>query len=115
MDHLAILLAKIESLRAEIADIQELNEQFRRDGSHGAVVQVSHPRRSERLQAIQHELGQLAHLGSRAIFERANEGTAPLTDTSREAEPAAQPFCVHAWPKEERILARDGAKINEEH
>ena len=32
LDHLGVLRDKIECLRLEIADIQELNQQFRRDG-----------------------------------------------------------------------------------
>jgi hypothetical protein len=67
MDYLAFFRAKIGRLRVEIADIQELNQQFRRDGRHGAVVQVAHGQRSERLQAIQRELAQLADLGQRFV------------------------------------------------
>jgi hypothetical protein len=67
MDYLAVFRAKIGRLRVEIADIQDLNQQFRRDGRQGAVVQVAHGQRGERLQAIQHELGQIADLGRRAI------------------------------------------------
>lgn len=67
MDHLGVLRDKIERLRVEIADIQELNQQFRRDGGNGADVQVAHGQRNERLQAIQHELLQLADLGRRVV------------------------------------------------
>ena len=67
MDHLGVLREKIGRLRAEIADIQALNEQFRRDGGNGADVQVAHGQRNERLQAIQHELVQLADLGRRVV------------------------------------------------
>jgi hypothetical protein len=67
MDHLGVLRDKIGRLREEIADIQELNEQFRRDGWNGADVQVAHGQRNERLQAIQHELLQLADLGRRVV------------------------------------------------
>ena len=49
MDHLGVLREKIGRLRAEIADIQALNEQFRRDGGNGADVQVAHGQRNERL------------------------------------------------------------------
>ena len=59
MDHLRVLREKIERLRVEIADIQELNEQFRRGGRNGTEAQVAHGQRHERLQAIQHELAQL--------------------------------------------------------
>jgi hypothetical protein len=67
MDYLAVFRAKVSRFREEIADIQRLNQQFRRSGENGAAVQIAHGLRSERLQAIQHELGQLAHLGSRPI------------------------------------------------
>ena len=68
MDHLGVLRDKIGRLRVEIAEIQSLNQQFRRDGGKGADAQVAHGQRNERLQAIQHELGQLAHLGSGVVL-----------------------------------------------
>jgi hypothetical protein len=75
MDYLEMFRDKIGRLRGEIADIQELNQRFRRDGRHGGVLQAAHGQRSERLQAIQHELGQLADLGRRAIStEQVREG-----------------------------------------
>ena len=49
------------------AEIQESNQQFRRDGGNGADVQVAHGQRSERLQGIQHELVQLADLGRKVV------------------------------------------------
>ena len=67
MDHLGVLRDKIRRLREEIADIQELNEQFRRDGWNGADAQVAHGQRNERLQAIQHELVRLADLGRKVV------------------------------------------------
>jgi hypothetical protein len=67
MDHLRVLRDKIGHLRAEIADIKELNDQFRQAVRNGAVAQVAHGRRQERLQAIQHELGRLADLGRRVV------------------------------------------------
>ena len=67
MDHLGVLRDKIGRLRLEIADIQELNQQFRREGRKGADVQVAHGQRNERLQAIQHELMKLADLGRRVV------------------------------------------------
>jgi hypothetical protein len=67
MDHLGVLREKIGRLRVEIAEIQELNQQFRRLGGNGADVQAAHGQRNERLQAIQHELMQLADLGRRVI------------------------------------------------
>ena len=65
MDHLAVLREKIGRLRAEIADLQELNQLYRREGRHETQAQVAHGQRHERLQAIQQELSQLADLGRR--------------------------------------------------
>jgi hypothetical protein len=67
MDHLLVLRDKIGRLREEIAAIQNLNEQFRRDGVNGAEAQVAHGKRMERLQAIQQELVQLADLGRKVV------------------------------------------------
>jgi hypothetical protein len=67
MDHILVLRDKIARLREEIADIQKLNEQFRRDGRNGADAQVAHGQRNERLQAIQHELVRLADLGHKVV------------------------------------------------
>jgi uncharacterized protein (UPF0335 family) len=65
MDHVEVLREKIERLRAEIAQIQELNALYRIQGGNGMDAQVAHRQRHERLQAIQQELAQLATLGSR--------------------------------------------------
>ena len=65
MDHLRVLRDKVGRFREEIANIQELNEQFRRGGRSGTDAQVAHGQRNERLQAIQHELVQLTDLGRR--------------------------------------------------
>jgi hypothetical protein len=67
MDYVGVLRGKIGRLWVEIADIQELNKQFRRDGRNGTGVQVAHGQRSERLQEIQRELLQLADLGRRVV------------------------------------------------
>jgi hypothetical protein len=67
MDYVEVLRDKIVRLRVEIADIQELNQQFRHDGRNGRGVQVAHGQRSERLQEIQRELLQLADLGRRVV------------------------------------------------
>jgi len=67
MDHLTVLRDKIGRLREEIADIQVLNAQFRREGWKGADAQVAHGQRNERLQAIQHELVRLADLGRKVV------------------------------------------------
>ena len=63
MDHVEVLREKIGRLRVEIAQIQELNNQYRLQGRNGAEAQVAHGQRQERLQAIQLELAQLASLG----------------------------------------------------
>ena len=67
MDHLTVLRDKIGRLREEIAEIQVLNEQFRREGWNGAEGQVAHGQRNERLQAIQLELVRLADLGRKVV------------------------------------------------
>jgi hypothetical protein len=67
MDHLGVLRDKIGRLRVEIADIQALNQQFRRGGGNGTDGHVAHGQRNERLQAIQHELVKLADLGGRVL------------------------------------------------
>ena len=65
MDHLAVLREKVGSLRAEIAQIQELNDRYPREHRNDVQAQVNHGQRHERLQAIQQELSQLADLGRR--------------------------------------------------
>ena len=67
MDHLIVLRDKIGRLREEIANIQQLNEQFRREGWNGAEAQVAHGQRNERLQGIQLELVRLADLGRKVV------------------------------------------------
>jgi hypothetical protein len=67
MDHLRVLRDKIERFREEIAEIQKLNDEFRGAVRNGVGAQVAHGRRQERLQAIQHELVQLADLGRRVV------------------------------------------------
>ena len=67
MDHLEVLRDKIARLREEIADIQQVNEQFRRDSLELANAQVAHGQRNDRLQAIQHELMRLANLGRKVV------------------------------------------------
>ena len=67
MDHLGVLRDKIGRLREEIAAIQQLNQQFCRDGLNRADIQVAHEKRNDRLQAIQQELLQLADLGRRVV------------------------------------------------
>jgi len=67
MDHLGVLQKKIVSLRAEIAEIHELNQQYRQRKGNGTTDQVAHGRRHERLQEIQKELGRLAALGRSVV------------------------------------------------
>jgi hypothetical protein len=67
MDHLAVLRQKITGLRAEIAQIQESNNQYRREGRSEPQSQVAHGQRQERLQAIQQELAKVADLGRRVL------------------------------------------------
>jgi len=67
MDHLAVLREKIQRLRAEIADLKGLNDQYRGQGHHEPEAQVAHGQRHERLQAIQQELAQLADLSRRVL------------------------------------------------
>jgi hypothetical protein len=63
MGHLEVLREKIGRLRMEIAQIQELNEHYRRQVRNEPSAHVAHGQRHERLQAIQQELVQLAGLG----------------------------------------------------
>jgi hypothetical protein len=67
MDHLEVLREKIGRLRSEIAQLQELNELYRREGRHDTHAQIAHGQRQERLEAIQQELVQLADLGGRVL------------------------------------------------
>jgi hypothetical protein len=63
MDHFEVLREKIGSLRAEIAQIQELNQHYRLHHRADTEAQIAHGQRQERLQAIQQELARLANLG----------------------------------------------------
>ena len=67
MDHLEVLREKIARLRSEIADIQELNEQYRFGRQKGAEADIAYSHRQERLQEIQEELVQLSQLGRRTL------------------------------------------------
>ena len=67
MDHLDVLRERIGRLRAEIAEIQDLNKQYRLQDCNDTEAQVAHGHRHERLQAIQQELAQLAGLGRRVL------------------------------------------------
>lgn len=65
MDHLEVLREKIAGLRAEIAQLQELNNQYRRGNRNEPQAQIAHSQRHERLEAIQQELAKVADLGRR--------------------------------------------------
>jgi len=67
MDHLEVLRDKIARLRSEVANIQELNEQYRFRGQKEAEAAIAHSRRQERLQEIQEELIQLSQLGHKTL------------------------------------------------
>ena len=67
MDHLEVLREKYARLRAEIAQIQELNQEYRRREWTATEAQVAHGERQERLLAIQQELAQVADLGRRVL------------------------------------------------
>ena len=67
MDHLGVLQKKIVSLRAEIAEIHERNQQYRQGKGNRIADQVAHGQRHERLQQIQKELGRLAALGRSVV------------------------------------------------
>jgi hypothetical protein len=67
MDHLAVLQEKIVNLRAEIAQIHELNQQYRQRKNNGIAEQVAHGNRHERLQEIQKELSRVAALGRSVV------------------------------------------------
>jgi hypothetical protein len=67
MNHLAVLQEKIGSLRAEIAEIRELSQQYRQRKGNGTADQVAHGQRHIRLQEIQKELGRLAALGRSVV------------------------------------------------
>src|SRR5207302_5018128 len=60
MDDLFVLRDKVGHLREEIADIQKLNEQFRREGRNGADAQVADRQRNERTPGVPHCLGHVA-------------------------------------------------------
>ncbi len=67
MDHFEVLREKVGRLRAEIAQIQEQNQQYRRQGRNDTDAQIAHGQRQERLQGIQQELAQLAGLGRKVL------------------------------------------------
>jgi hypothetical protein len=65
MKQLEVLREKIAALRAEIAQLQELNEEYRRERIQDAQAHFAHGQRLERLIEIQQELSRLANLGGR--------------------------------------------------
>jgi DNA repair exonuclease SbcCD ATPase subunit len=67
MDHLEVLREKVRGLREEIAQIKELNQQYRLHDANVTEAQVAHGQRHERLEAIQQELAQLSALGRKVL------------------------------------------------
>jgi hypothetical protein len=67
MDHLEVLREQIARLRVEIAEIKQLNEEYRLRVENGAEAQLAHDQRQDRLEAIQQELSQLAGLGRKVL------------------------------------------------
>jgi hypothetical protein len=67
MDHLSVLREKIARLRAEIADLQGLNDRYRHERNHEAGAQIAHRQRQERLEAIRQDLAKVADLGRRVL------------------------------------------------
>jgi hypothetical protein len=67
MNHLGVLQRKVVSLRAEIAQIQEMNQQYRQRRTNATADQIAHGQRHERLQEIQKELSRLAALGRSVV------------------------------------------------
>lgn len=65
--HLEVLRDKIARLRSEIADIHQLNEQYRFRGPKEAETAIAHAQRLERLLRIQDELVQLSVLGRKTL------------------------------------------------
>lgn len=67
MDHLAVLREKVGRLRAEIVQLQKLNEEYRRQRHNETEAHIAHGQRHERLQEIQQELVRLADLSGRVL------------------------------------------------
>ena len=67
MDHLNVLREKISRLRAEIADIHKMNQEYWLRDRNETEAQHAHGQRHERLEAIQQELAQLAGLGRKVL------------------------------------------------
>jgi hypothetical protein len=56
MHHLEVLRDKIQRLQSEIAEIQQVNEQFRFGRQNGTEASNAHSKRLERLEGIQEEV-----------------------------------------------------------
>lgn len=85
MDHLEVLREKIARLRAEIAQIHTLNQQYRLRQGNETEAQIAHGQRHERLQAIQQELSQVQDLGRRVVsIEKIKGQREPLPGLKRE-------------------------------
>jgi len=87
MDHLEVLREKIARLRAEIAHIHELNQEYRLRRVNETQAQIAHGQRQERLQAIQQELAQVRDLGRRVLslekMKEKNRDRLHLVDQAR--------------------------------
>jgi hypothetical protein len=84
MDHVSVLKQKVGELRAEIAQIHMLNQQFRRETNHDAASEMADMRRQSRLQEIQRELARFSEFGK--------PGTS--SGKARDHEPSGGPFLV---------------------
>jgi hypothetical protein len=65
MEYLEVLREKIATLSAEIVQLKELNQQYRRQDQNNIEAQVAHGQRHQRLLEIQQQLTLLARLGGR--------------------------------------------------
>jgi len=83
MNHFEALRKKVEDLRVEIAEIQYMNEKYRHQDRNKIAAHVAHSHRQERLEAIRHELSQLADLGRKV-----------LSIEETEAKHSSRPFLV---------------------
>jgi hypothetical protein len=75
MEHLEVLREKMAILSAEIVQLKELNQQYRRQDQNDTEAQVAHGQRHQRLLEIQQQLTQLARLGGqvRSVGQMKNQ------------------------------------------
>jgi transposase len=84
-DHLTTLRSKIAPLRAEIAQLQELNDRYWLRGRNYTLEQVARGQGNEGLQEIQQELSQLADLGREFVLWNRSRSSAGLSRIKRSA------------------------------